>query len=212
MGTLLGRQRDQGLVGEVAACPVLGPLTGGGQCAGGGTFGQGAGVGVRHGRADMGVLDLEEVTEDRCEGGCLDSGQVDRSRSVPSSRLPRGRARAVGHEDVVQTDEFGGDGLSGQIGGVGAAFASLHEPGLDVGIGRDVEESLEELAALLRSGSKEGRELTLRQDDDLAELGQPHPDEVEDAVGNLGVRGAEHLPLPAGQHLERNLGRDVNDA
>ncbi len=74
--------------------------------------------------------------------------------------------------------------------------ALLREPGLDGLEPLGVEQSAQQLAALLRVGPQEAREVPLRQQHHLAELVPAHPDQPVDLLAGLLVRLA-HRP-PAG--------------
>ena len=62
------------------------------------------------------------------------------------------------------------------------------------GIGADVEQPLEQAASLLGRGPQERREVALGEQHHLAELLQPHAEDVLDDVGDLVVTGAEGVP------------------
>ena len=107
-------------------------------------------------------------------------------------------------QDVLGPGEVGREPLLLLGQGGGQLTAPVHQPGLDAGVGRDVEQLLQQGPPLVGRGPQKGGELALGEQHHLAELGQPHPENLGDDVADLVGPGRDAAPSPAGVLLEHH--------
>ncbi len=196
-------------LGEPLAGPLAPPAVRGG-VAGRREHPLGAGLDAL-GRVEGREGGREAVGEGRGDLGepcreCVDGGL---GQGRPAVLVGRGGERAEG---VVEAHEVVLERLAGGVECGGTVATGVGEPLLDVGVDADVEEPLEDLAAVLRRGSQEGGEVALGQEDDRRELRHPHPEDVLDDVRDLVVAGAQGLPPAAAELLEHDGGLDPGGA
>ncbi len=91
------------------------------------------------------------------------------------------------------------------VQGPGGLLPAGHQPTLDGGEPAGVEEALEQLAALLGVGPQELGELSLGEQDDLAELGEGEPEQAADQVAGLVEPGGQRGPAGRAVLLEVDL-------
>ena len=143
----------------------------------------------RQGRGDLGERGVE------CRRGQLGPGAIDGSQlDVEAGEMVHEVADVPGETRSALAHR-----------GLGA-LASLHEVRLHAGVGGDVEEPLEDLPALLVGRPEEGREVALGEQDDPAELVEPHPEEVVEHLRGLVDARADGLPAPTRSLLELDPG------
>ncbi len=107
-------------------------------------------------------------------------------------------------EDVLGPGQVGRQPLLLLDQGGGQLASPVDEPGLDAGVGGDVEQLLQQGPSLVGGRPEERGELALRQQHHLAELRQPHPEHLGDDVADLVGPGGDAAPPPAGVLLEHD--------
>ncbi len=110
----------------------------------------------------------------------------------PSSRRRPGRGPSAGRRTgcLGQPGQHLRQPLVDLVEGAGGLLPPGHQPALDVGEPAGVEQALEQRPAPLGVGPQEVRELALRQQHHLAELGQGEPEQPADQVPGLVQPGA----------------------
>ena len=138
---------------------------------------------------------------------CLEvRGHLLRVQGCPVGGAVEDLGRRVGH-GVGQSRQVDGEtgAALGQL--LSGASALPGQPVLDAREGGHVEEALEDLAPRLGSGAQEGGELALGEQHHLAELLQPHAEDLGQHRCDIIVPGV--LPDPRAAHLlvEHDAGR-----
>ncbi|MGX1364669.1 hypothetical protein RKD19_000028 [Streptomyces canus] len=143
--------------------------------------------GVSPGGEGVGFAGLDEVV------GPFQGGVSQVVRGVGGGSVVLGfQVRAGGLVDAGrQVQDLIAGGVTVLLGGA----AVVAQPAFDEGVPVGVEELAEEFAALAGIGVEELRELVLRQENDLAELGPAHAEQVLDLLACLLVGLAGGLPV-----------------